>query len=88
MCGANLTCVDVDDTNGNITLGSTDLTIAETNITFTTQQLRQNRRYTVTVTASNAAGSATSEVQEIISELLFNIHHHRDYDLHMQVHMI
>ena len=46
------------DTGEIITLGDTDLTITETNITFTTQHLRENRRYNVTVTAFNAAGSA------------------------------
>ncbi len=66
MCRAQLTFMDVD-TGETITLEETDLTIAETNITFTTQQLRGNRCYTVTVTASNAAGSATSET--MISKL-------------------
>ena len=59
MCHAELAFVDVD-TGETITLGDTDLTIAETNITFTTQQLRENCLYNVTITASNAVGSATS----------------------------
>ncbi len=49
VCGANLTFVDVDDINDTITLGGTDVTIIETNITFITQQLRENRRYIVIV---------------------------------------
>ena len=60
MCSGELTFVDID-TGEIITLGDTDLTIAETNITFTTQQLRENHRYNVTVIASNIAGSATDE---------------------------
>ena len=45
----------------SIILGGTDLSITETNITFTTQKLKENRHYYITVTASNIAGSATSE---------------------------
>ncbi len=51
--------VDVD-TGETITLGDTALTITETNITFPTQQLRENRHYNVTVTASNYRGQAVS----------------------------
>lgn len=47
------------DTGEVIKLVDTDLSIAGTNISFTTQQLRENRRYSVTATASNLAGSAS-----------------------------
>ena len=67
MCRAELTFEDVD-TREIITLEGNDLTITETNITFTTQQLRENRHYNVTVAASNTAGSATSQAG--ISKLL------------------
>ena len=50
------------DTGEIITLEETDLTIEGTSITFTARQLRENRRYNVTVTASNIAGSTTSKV--------------------------
>ncbi len=59
VCHAKLTFVDVD-TEETITLGDADLTISETSIIFTTEQLRENRHYTVSVTASNIAGSAIS----------------------------
>ena len=69
MCHAEFTFVDVD-TGETTTLGDNDLIITETNITFTTQQLRENRRYNVTVTASNIVGSATSQVG--ISKLFYS----------------
>ena len=50
------------DTGEIITLGDEELTTAGNNITFTTKQLRDNRRYNVTVRASNSAGSTTSYV--------------------------
>ena len=56
VCSGELAFFDID-TGETITLGDTELTITETNITFTTQQVRENRRYNVTVMASNAAGS-------------------------------
>ena len=59
MCSAELIIVDVD-TGETFTL---DMTIAETNITFNTQQLRENRRYNVTIISSNAAGSATLQTR-------------------------
>ena len=59
VCSAELTFVDVD-TRETITLGNTDLTVAETNITFTAEQLRMNRHYNITVIAFNVAGTATS----------------------------
>ena len=48
------------DTGEIITLGDEELTTQENNITFTTEQLRVNRRYNVAVRASNSAGSTTS----------------------------
>ena len=62
MCSGELVFVDLD-TGEIITLGYGELTIAGNNITFiTTEQLRDNRRYNVTVRASNSAGSTTSYV--------------------------
>ncbi len=59
VCNGEVSFMDVN-TGKTITLNDTDLTIAETNITFTTQQLGENRRYNVTVTASNSCGQAIS----------------------------
>ena len=50
------------DTGEIITLGDRELPIVGNNITFTTEQLRVNRHYNVTVRASNSAGSTTSYV--------------------------
>ena len=50
------------DTGEMITLREGELTIADNNITLTTEQLRVNRLYNVTVRASNKAGSTTSYV--------------------------
>ena len=52
MCSGELTLVDLD-TGEIITLEG---------ITFTTQEVRINRRYNVPVRASNSAGSTTSYV--------------------------
>ena len=68
MCSGNLTFVDVATGDINGTLGGTDLTIEETNITFTTQQLTENCRYNVIVTASNGHGRAISESETVISK--------------------
>ncbi len=59
QCSGEIVFVDVD-TGETITLDNTDLTITETNITFTNQHLKQNRHYNVTVTASNSRGQAVS----------------------------
>ena len=61
MCSGELKFVDLD-TGEIVTLGNGELTIAEINITFATEQLRVNHRYNVTVRASNSAGSTTSYV--------------------------
>ena len=50
------------DTEEIITLRDGDLTVADNNITFTTEQLKTNRHYNVTVRAFNSAGSTTSYV--------------------------
>ena len=60
VCNAELIVVDIE-TGENIMLGSTELTIAESNITFTSRQLRMNRHYNVTITASNPAGYVVSK---------------------------
>ena len=59
MCNGELIFVDLD-TVEIITLGDGEFIIAENNITFTTEQVRVNRLYNVTINASNSAGSATS----------------------------
>ena len=57
MCDAELKFVDVD-TGETTTLEDTDVTVTETGITFSTQQLTENRHYNVTVTVSNVRGLA------------------------------
>ena len=48
------------NTRNPIALRVTYLTIEETNIAFTTQLLRENRHYNITVIASNVRGPDTS----------------------------
>ena len=59
MCNAILTFEDLD-TGEIITLGDGELTIRENTITFTTEQLTDNRHCNVSVNAFNVAGSFTS----------------------------
>ena len=55
--------MELDTSTGEIiTLREGELTRAENNITLTTEQLRVNRHYNVTIRASNKAGSTTSYV--------------------------
>ena len=61
MCSGELMFVDLD-TGEIITLGDGELTTAGNNITFNAEQLSVNRRYNVTIRASNKAGSTTSYV--------------------------
>ena len=61
MCSGELMFVDLD-TGEIITLGDRESTIAENNIIFTNEQLRDNHLYNVTVRASNSAGSTTSYI--------------------------
>ena len=58
MCRGELTFVDVD-AEETITLGESDLILSVNNITFTLQQVRENRHYSITVTT---AGLATSQI--------------------------
>ena len=60
------------DTGEIINLGDGELNLAGNIITFTTEQLRVNRRYNITVRASNSARSATSYVA--ISECSYIIY--------------
>ena len=62
MCDVELTLVDTDTGETIILMGDTDLTIVVETITLTTQQLRENRRYRVMISASNNGGQATSKV--------------------------
>ena len=66
MCEAILTLEDVD-VNDTITVNDTLLTVAETNITFTTQQLTENHRYRVTITLFPVI--TTFQPVDIISKL-------------------
>lgn len=66
MCTGQLTFVDLD-TQEIITGGNNNLNITENNITFTAEQLKVNRRYIDYVSATNIAGSVTTNVR--ISEL-------------------
>ena len=59
MCGIEFTFADVDS-GEMITLVNSDVNVEGVNITIATQLLRENRRYSVTATASNAIGSSTS----------------------------
>ena len=55
--------VDID-TRETITLGDTDLTVAENNITIdATRQLQENHHYSITATVSNIADSAISRTR-------------------------
>ena len=56
------------DTGETITLGDTDLTIAEANITFDSQRLCLNRQYRVEASAYNIGDHAVSE--DMISKLI------------------
>ena len=67
VCDAELTFVDVD-TEETIALGDTDLTIAETSITFDSQRLPSNRQYRVEASAYNIGDHAMSE--DMISKLI------------------
>ena len=62
MCSGELIFVDVE-TGETIALGISDLTFVAANISFTTQQLRENRHYIVAVEASNVAGTAISQTR-------------------------
>ena len=61
MCRGELAFVDID-AGETITLGESDLILSVNNISFTIQQVRENRHYSVTVIASNAAGYAVSQI--------------------------
>ena len=61
MCSIKLDFVNVD-TGENITLRDTDLTIEETNITFSILEQLRDDHYRITVMASNIVGSVTSQI--------------------------
>ena len=58
--------MDLDTGELKTLLGGTNLTIAWNIITFSTELLRVNGRYNVTITATNSAGSTT--IYNTISE--------------------
>ena len=61
VCRGELAFVDID-AGETITLGESDLILSVNYIAFSIQQVRENRHYSVTVTASNAGGLAVSQI--------------------------
>ena len=57
MCDAVVTLTD-KNSNESITLLNSDLTIVLTNVSFTSEKLRLNRKYRIMVNASNINGSS------------------------------
>ena len=57
MCRAEITLTD-ENTDESITLLNSDLTIMLTNVSFTSEKLRLNRKYRIMVNASNIKGSS------------------------------
>ena len=55
MCSAEITLTDGDE---SIALLNSDLTIMLTNVSFTSEKLRLNRKYRIMVNASNINGSS------------------------------
>lgn len=68
MCHAELTFEDLDSNTNNLTLGDANLTLAGANIVFSSKLLTPNRRYKMSVSASNL-GSPTLSIK-LISALL------------------
>ena len=62
VCDAHLTFTDLDE-GEIITIGDLNLTVAGNGVVFTSEQLKRNRLYNVTITASNINGSATSNTR-------------------------
>ena len=59
VCRAEVTLIDHDgNTDESITLLNSDLTIMLTNVSFTSEKLRLNRKYRIMVNASNINGSS------------------------------
>ena len=63
MCSSELSFTDLD-TQEIITLGAADLTIAENNITFTSELLTVNRHYNVSVSVKNIVESTSTKFSE------------------------
>ena len=62
MCDAHLVFIDLHEKE-IITIESSNLTITDSSVVFTTEQLRKNRLYDVTIHAINVNGSATSDTR-------------------------
>ncbi len=60
LCTGELSFTDLDAAGVSVTLRNDDLTISENNITFTTEQLAVNYRYSVTITTRNIHGIGVS----------------------------
>ena len=59
MCSAGITLTDTN-TDESMTLLNSDLTITLTNVSFTSEKLRLNRKYRIMVNVSNINGSSVS----------------------------
>ena len=59
VCSAEITLIDTS-TDESITLLNSDLTIILTNVSFTSEKLRLNRKYSIMVNTSNINGSSVS----------------------------
>ena len=59
VCNIEITVIDTK-TDESITLLNSDLTIVLTNVSFTSEKLRLNRKYRIMVNASNINGSSVS----------------------------
>ena len=57
MCSVEITFIDIN-TDESITLLNSDLTIMLTNVSFTSEKLRLNRKYRIMVKTSNINGSS------------------------------
>ena len=67
MCNAQITLTG-RNTDESITLLNSDLTIMLTNVSFTSEKLRLNRKYRIMVNASNINGSSvfSDEISKLI----------------------
>ena len=66
MCNSRITAIDIN-TDESIAFLNSDLTIMFTDVSFTSEKLRLNRKYRIMVNASNVNGSFISSYT--ISEL-------------------
>ena len=72
MCSAEISLIDTS-TEESITLLNSDLTIMLTNVSFTSEKLRLNRKYRIMVNASNINGSSVFSGDISKHVLLLNV---------------